>query len=221
MNTKLIVTLLVLICVTSALACSPFAKVKPTKIRYAKDLPKAERLYHEKYMQIAYDLAVEKNNLFTTVIVAPNGTIACTGLNQGHQSAIFHGETVAIANCSLIHNKNTWEGYTLYTTGESCVMCQSAAMWAKFSTVVYGSSVEHMYCKKCLGQMPIESQAINALSYGLGLKPYYSNIIGGILESKTNTLYANLCGSGNEWETNPVCKRCRNSSSSDSSSDSD
>ncbi|EFA86783.1 hypothetical protein PPL_00588 [Heterostelium album PN500] len=202
---------LVLVTVAVSLACDdPFVEMpRPTRLLYPEDLSRAERKYHEKYMQIAYDLAIEKNNLFTTVIVAPNGTVACTGLNQNENSAIYHGEMVAIMNCSRIHNKNTWEGYSLYTTGESCVMCHAAAMWAGFSKVIYGTSIQTMYCDKCLGQIPVLSNQINALAYGLSGNNSPAQVIGGILRKKTDTIYPNFClQPSNGWHVDPICSKC-------------
>eukprot|EP01133_Synstelium_polycarpum_P008681 gene8681-10198_t len=224
---KLIICLLVLATITAALACDPFPKMRNTRVKYPKDLSRAELKYHEKYMQMAYDLAVEKNNLFTSVIVAPNGTIACFGLNQNDVAAINHGETVAILNCSIIHNKNTWAGYSLYTTGESCPMCHAAAMWAQFDKVIYGkgkksTSIETLYCRKCLGQIPILSETINAGGFGLSGNYRGPQIIGGILASKTDTIYPELCGTSGGWAVDPICKRCASGhghQNSDSDSD--
>ncbi|EFA85053.1 hypothetical protein PPL_02049 [Heterostelium album PN500] len=190
----------VLVIFAVSLACDdPFIEFpRPTRVLQPEDLSLAHRQYHEKYMQIAYDLAVAKKSIFTTVIVAPNGTVACTGLNQNEKSAIYHGEIVAILNCSAIYNKNTWEGYSLYTTGESCAMCQAAAMWAGFDQIIYGTSIETLYCEKCLGQLPVLSNQINALAYGLSGNNSPAQIIGGILARKTDTLFPNYFINQNE-----------------------
>eukprot|EP01133_Synstelium_polycarpum_P015864 gene15864-18850_t len=210
--TLFIVALLVLMTVSAAISCDPFPTMRNTRVKFPKDLTASELAYHESYMQIAYDLAVQENNLFTTVIVAPNGTIACVGLNQNDISAINHGETVAIRNCSIIHGKNTWAGYSLYTTGESCPMCHAAAMWAQFDKVIYGkvksTSIEKLYCSKCLGQIPILSETINAGGFGLSGNYRGPQIIGDILASKTDTIYPDLCGTTGGWAVNPLCKRC-------------
>eukprot|EP01132_Coremiostelium_polycephalum_P000456 gene456-576_t len=181
----------------------PFFKIAPSPIKHAKSLPAATRAYHEQYMRIALDAVIGVNGRFGAAIVAPNGTVMCTGVNQGAKNRLFHGEIVAINNCSAIYNKNTWEGYTLYTTGEPCVMCQAGAMWTKFKTVVFGSYVSNMYCERCLNQLPIASNYINGLGYGIG---HYTEIIGGVLEQECDARFAFLCGTADPSGVVPLCK---------------
>ncbi|GAM17819.1 hypothetical protein SAMD00019534_009940 [Acytostelium subglobosum LB1] len=220
MSKILIIATLLMMAAVVALACDePFFQPRPSEVLYPGDLSRTERKFHEKYMKIAYDLAVAKKNLFTTVIVHPNGTVMCTGLNQNPDSAILHGEMVAMLNCSKIHHQNVWDGYYLYTTGESCPMCHSAAMWMGFRKVVYGTSIKTLYCDKCLGQIPITSAKINANYYGIPKSPP-PQIIGGILAHKTDTIYPNFCAdNSNPWHVDPICTPCANDRTYESDSD--
>eukprot|EP01132_Coremiostelium_polycephalum_P003171 gene3171-3970_t len=182
----------------------PFFKIAPSPIRHAKDLPKDELAYHNSYMQIALDAIRQvPNGKFGAAIVAPNGTVACTGTNQGTKNRLFHGEIVAINNCSAIHGKNTWEGYTIYTTGEPCVMCQAGIMWTKFKRVVFGSYVSNIYCERCAAQLPVGSNVINGLGYGIN---HYTEIIGGVMEKDCDALMTNVCGKGEPTTVVPICK---------------
>jgi guanine deaminase len=53
-----------------------------------------------------------------------------------------HGEVMAIRDaCSKAKNLSL-EGCDLYTTGEPCPMCLSAAYWAKISRIFFGFSVQ-------------------------------------------------------------------------------
>ncbi|GAM27070.1 hypothetical protein SAMD00019534_102450, partial [Acytostelium subglobosum LB1] len=207
--TMRIIAAFVLLMVAAVMACEPFYQPRNTPLVTPDMLTRQERLFHEKYMQIAYDLAIAQNNLFTSVITHPNGTIMCLGLNDFPTSSILHGEISAMLNCSRIHHKNTWEGYYLYTTGESCPMCHSAAMWMGFAKIIYGTSIQTLYCDKCLGQIPILSNTINANAYGLSGNNAPMQIIGGILAQKTDTIYPNFCSEfTHPWHTNPICTSC-------------
>eukprot|EP01132_Coremiostelium_polycephalum_P010662 gene10662-13059_t len=182
--------------------CGEYINVRPSRVLGPYDIPYAERLQHEQFMRSTLDLAIAAKNKFTASIVAPNGTLMCTGVNSGKQNAILHGEIVAINNCSAMYGKSMWNGYTLYTTGESCPMCQSAIMWAGFAKVVYGSSIKDLYCKNCLGQIPIDSAYINARGYGMGSNV---TIVGGILKSATDANFGSYCNSTSIFRVDPIC----------------
>ncbi|EGG24813.1 CMP/dCMP deaminase [Cavenderia fasciculata] len=204
---KFLISLLVLVCmvfVANAGTCpdSPFIDAslvgrgkykdmaKPPYVKTPKDLNSTELHKHENWMKLALQITKAVNGRFGAVIVNENGTLACTGVNQGKINRINHGEIVAINNCSNLYTKNMFEGWTLYTTGEPCPMCQAAIMWTKFKTVVFGSYVSNMYCERCLNQLPISSAAINSLGYGIG---HYTEIIGGVLEKETDKLFPTFC----------------------------
>lgn len=53
-----------------------------------------------------------------------------------------HAEINAIRKASKILNKNFLEDCILITTGKSCPMCLSAAMWARIPIVYFGTNYE-------------------------------------------------------------------------------
>ena len=53
-----------------------------------------------------------------------------------------HGEVMAIRDACKKGNTLSLEGCDLYTTGEPCPMCLSAAYWAKISRIFFGFSVK-------------------------------------------------------------------------------
>lgn len=55
-----------------------------------------------------------------------------------------HAEIAAIRlSCASLRNRHL-EGAILYTTAEPCPMCASAAIWARMSGIVSGSTIEDM-----------------------------------------------------------------------------
>lgn len=52
----------------------------------------------------------------------------------------MHGETGLIHYASHVLEKSLWEGSTLYTSLEPCIMCTGSIHWAGVKTVVYGGS---------------------------------------------------------------------------------
>jgi len=138
-----------------------------------------------RYMQIALEDAKANPRAPFAAIIVDNktGEILCKGLNAAKHNPTLHGEMVAINNCSSKHPGINWSETTLYTTTESCTMCQSAIVWAKISRTVFGSSIE--YLKKCgWSQIDIDSQFVVSRS------PFYQGTItGGVLADRTNSLF--------------------------------
>ena len=64
----------------------------------------------------------------TSIVDRLTNTVLCTGVNSNTENGnpTYHGEIVAINNCSTLHgwNRTAARNYTLYTTAESCPMCQ-------------------------------------------------------------------------------------------------
>lgn len=63
-----------------------------------------------------------------SIVDRSTNTVLCTGVNSNTENGnpTYHGEIVAINNCSTLHgwNRTAARNYTLYTTAESCPMCQ-------------------------------------------------------------------------------------------------
>lgn len=79
---------------------------------------------------------------FGAVIVKDNKIIA-----KGHNQVIkkndptCHGEMQAIRSCcKKLHTYNL-SGYVIYTTGEPCLMCLCACMWANIKKIYFGCTI--------------------------------------------------------------------------------
>ncbi len=98
----------------------------------------------ERFMTIALAearaAAAEGNGPFGAVIVR-GGQIVGQGHNlvASENDPTAHGEVVAIRAACRALDTASLEGATLYTTGEPCLMCTSAIMWAGISRVVIGA----------------------------------------------------------------------------------
>ncbi|KYQ90026.1 CMP/dCMP deaminase [Tieghemostelium lacteum] len=193
---------------------APWVEIDPSRVYRPKDLRQSERLFHEAKMQEIVNHAIAKGSVFASSVVnATSGETICINTNAVGQKKDMtqHGEMVVMMNCSSIYGLFDWTGFYLYTTGESCPMCQSAAMWNRFSKIIFGSSIKFLYCNHCQAQILIESQVINAMGYGLNDFGEYTpaQIIGGILEENTNSLFVNYCNPGpndtNSQSAQPAC----------------
>ena len=79
---------------------------------------------------IALAMRIHPDKPFAASLVdRATNKVMCTGVNGiGNEfvSPTDHGEINAITNCSRLYgfNYTAWTNYTLYTTAESCAMCQ-------------------------------------------------------------------------------------------------
>lgn len=159
---------------------------QPRTLSYtpAAALSPEDRARHEKYMAMAIDMIQRKRGPFASVIVdRTTDQVVCKGLNENYKSPIFHGEIVAINACAALQRHRNWGDLTLYTTGESCPMCQSAIIWAGIGETVYGTSVATL---RRLGanQFSFDTPTIAAAA------PFYQGaIVGGVLAERTDPIY--------------------------------
>ncbi|KAK5578675.1 hypothetical protein RB653_008348 [Dictyostelium firmibasis] len=186
-----------------------------------------ELAYHQKYMQAVIDFAKaqQPKALFAASIVHKNGTQIVIGMNMGRamNDGTQHAEIVVIQKANALYGINNFTDYTLYTTGESCLMCQGAILYSGFSKVVYGTSIKTLYCDKCMSQVPIDSTFLTAYGYGLADGWVRPTIIGGVLSNITdNEVFRNYCPNGTVsiFKIHPLCVVPTNSTNSTSSSDS-
>ncbi len=162
-----------------------------TILTYAADLTPSERTRHERNMALALDVATTVPAPFGAVIVdRRSGDVVCRGGNESHTgNRILHGEIVAITNCAAIRPAVDWEHLSLYTTAEPCPMCASAIVWSQIPEVIYGTSITTLV-QLGLNQIHLTSPAIAAAA------PFYAGaIIGGILETETDEVFARWIGS--------------------------
>jgi len=128
------------------------------------------------------------------------GELICTGANNNSVSGnpTFHGEMVAINNCSAIfvdpqgpfkmtpaEALAAFADLTLYTNAESCPMCASAIRWAGFKEYVYGTSIDALI-ENGWGQINVSSSYIFEESTGL---PRQTGLIGPVLTNETDVFF--------------------------------
>lgn len=115
----------------SFVASSVFHTASTEYFESTYDLSTAKQLQiDEENMRVVVNLAKDPANRFpfaASIVDRRTNKLLCTGVNSDENNPTLHGEIVAINNCSKLYgyNKDTWHNYTLYTTGESCPMCQS------------------------------------------------------------------------------------------------
>ena len=146
-----------------------------------------QNLDHERFMRLAIEQGkkVPDCPFGAVVINSKSGKVVAEGWVKADKNPIWHGEMTAIYNCPEPSEDFLWEDACLYTTGESCPMCQSAIVWSKMPLVVYGSSIP--FLQKCgFGQINIRAQKIvDAALFDYG----NCTIIGGVLENECNALF--------------------------------
>ncbi|KAF9877082.1 cytidine and deoxycytidylate deaminase zinc-binding region [Colletotrichum karsti] len=128
------------------------------------------------------------------------GELVCTGANnaQGSGNPSFHGEMVAINNCSAIltdpqgkYNMTpaaslaAFKDLTIYSNAESCPMCASAIRWAGFKEYVYGTSIDALVGFGW-GQITIGSKEIFNQSSSLSRK---TGFLGEVLTEETDGFF--------------------------------
>ncbi len=151
-------------------------------------------LPHEYYMRRAIHLGKHNSRLpFGALIVDRlSGTILAEGWNRTEMNPIWHGEIDAINR--LVERQPTIDGsqLILYSTAESCPMCQSAILWAGIETVVFGSSIRFLQSRGWW-QIDITAEEIIRRS------PHRRcTLIGGVLESECNALFETAASLGDK-----------------------
>ncbi|MBF0510300.1 MAG: nucleoside deaminase [Deltaproteobacteria bacterium] len=102
----------------------------------------------KKFMSRALELATKGSQAgaggpFAGVVVK-NGKIVGEAYNQvtANRDPTAHGEVMAIKDACKRLNTHILKGCDLYTTGEPCPMCLSAAYWADISRIFFGFSIQ-------------------------------------------------------------------------------
>jgi len=151
------------------------------------DLSSIPRAMHEWCMRQAISKGRENPSFpFGTVIVrATDLTVMASGVNKIRRNPTFHGEIDAINDYIRQHGNKRWEGMVLYTTGEPCPMCMSAIVWVGIGGVVFGTSIETL-SRVGIRQIDISSAAVTRAAAF-----YHGSLIGGMLASVTDCLFAN------------------------------
>ena len=145
----------------------------------------AERARHETCMALAIDAAKGADTPFGAVIVARGTTdVLSAGRNRGRTSPVLHGEMDAILNGTGADPAIDWTATTLYTTGEPCPMCMSAAIWAGIPEIVYATSIA------TLTRLGAPQIALDAGTVARAAPFHDCRIVGGVLAHRTDPMFA-------------------------------
>jgi len=151
----------------------------------ASDLDADELARHETHMATAIDAAENADAPFGAIIVdRASGDVLCTGRNRSSEHRIYHGEMDAMITCGLERPDLDWSSTVLYTTGEPCPMCMSAAVWLRIGEVVYATSIASLI------EMGMNQIDLTSISVA-GAAPFYSGrVVGDVLRERTDPIFA-------------------------------
>jgi tRNA(Arg) A34 adenosine deaminase TadA len=103
----------------------------------------------EEFMRLAIDKARQAraagDYAIGAVVVLRDVILAASGNRvKLEYDPTQHAEVAAIRMACVARQSRHIEGAVLYTTAEPCPMCASAAIWARFSGIVSGSTLSDM-----------------------------------------------------------------------------
>ena len=77
-------------------------------------------------------------------VVVKDGKVVGRGHNEvlSKRDATCHGEVAAIRDAGRRLGTYDLSGCVIYTTGEPCMMCLAACMWANIGRIYYGCTIE-------------------------------------------------------------------------------
>jgi tRNA(adenine34) deaminase len=150
------------------------------------DLSSIPHAMHERCMRLAITKGGENPSfpLGAVIVRATDLTVMASGVNTTRRNPTNHGEIDAINDYVRQHGNEGWERMILYTTGEPCPMCMSAIVWVGIGGVVFGSSIE------TLSRVGIRQIDISSASITRAAPFYHGSLLGGMLASETDSLFA-------------------------------
>lgn len=166
----------------------PVHPVRPVRpVRPVDPVDLIARTEHERFMGLAIEQARRNPEWpFGAVIVGSRtGEVLGSGVNEGADSPLLHGEVVAMNDYVRRHGNQGWAGTTLYTTGEPCSMCMSALAWADVRRVVWASSIDEIRRTDVI-QIDLTARQVAAAA-----RSFYTPelLLGGVLSDRTNRLF--------------------------------
>jgi len=125
----------------------------------ARGIVQAVQPDDERFMRMAIAEAARGDYPFGSVIMR-DGKVMVKGRNlvKQEKNPTAHGEMVAIRRFLARYGPDKLKGTTLYTSGESCVMCMGAILWCGISRLVYGASIAELAAK--IGQIMVTDAEI-------------------------------------------------------------
>jgi tRNA(adenine34) deaminase len=137
-----------------------------------------------RFMRTAIEQARQGDFPFGAVIVR-DGAVIARGRNleliNGDPTA--HAEMIAIRRCLADHGGAALRGSTLYTSGESCVMCMGAILWCQIGRLVFGASIAQLATR--INQIMLTDAEVAAKA---SFAPI--SITGGVLADEAMALFA-------------------------------
>jgi tRNA(Arg) A34 adenosine deaminase TadA len=156
----------------------------------AQTQPEAQtrtRTEHERFMELAIEQARRNPEWpFGAVIVdSRTGEVLGSGVNEGADSPLLHGEVVAMNDYVRRQGNQGWGDTTLYTTGEPCSMCMSALAWADVRRVVWATSIDGIR-RTGIIQIDLSARQVTAAA-----RSFYTPelLLGGVLSERTDDLF--------------------------------
>lgn len=120
---------------------------RPIRAQGLIEPPAAAYRAEDPFMQLAIDEARMgihngEGGPFGCVIVK-DGAVVGRGHNRvlAKNDSTWHGEIAAIREAEKNLSTHDLTGCVLYTTGEPCMMCLAACLWAKIAHIYYGCSI--------------------------------------------------------------------------------
>ncbi|MES2697456.1 MAG: nucleoside deaminase [Verrucomicrobiota bacterium] len=128
-----------LVCVSAAFAAAP---AMPSPLPDDPTCTPDDRKFMTRAFELARFAMARGDGAIGAVLVSKDGKILAEFGNMvtTESDVTLHGETGLISYASRVLPKAAWEGSTLYTSLEPCVMCCGSIRWAGIATVVYGGS---------------------------------------------------------------------------------
>jgi len=137
----------------------------------------------------------------------------CTGVNNASVLGFTaHGEMEALRACAQViknspkygpnyfRNTTFWQTISLYTTGESCPMCMSAARFHHLGEMIYGTSIKQLITQGYVNQITLYNgdiqQHSNECNYGGDGTAQQTRLVVDVLSSQTNVFF--------NWQNNPA-----------------
>jgi len=111
------------------------------------------------FMELAINQAKDADAPFGAIIVRGDKILALgNDRTKRDHNPTAHAEMVAIRAFLEGHEPEDFEGTTIYSSGEPCVMCMGAILWCEISRLVYAASVEQLSSK--IGWIEVSSQDV-------------------------------------------------------------
>ncbi len=148
-------------------------------------LPPIPMAQHERCMRMAIARARRNPAYRFGAVIArgATGEVVAEGTNDSRANPTLHGEISCMNDYVARHGNKGWDSMVLYTTGEPCVMCMGALIWAGVGGVVFATSIDGIR-RSGIGQIAISAQQVAEAA------PFYHGLLlGGVLATETDRMF--------------------------------